>query len=226
MVIPLPGGPGARSINSLPDEARPLLRWLKFFVIGQWVFGGLFFFCRPVQAATTLMLATFGTFLLSEDPHLAGCHRCLKQSPIGQCCTQDGLAVIMPFLVFSGVNGLMDSVMVISIISRDGAAAFGVCRAVLCGVAISEVGAAVLAGKVLNYVFPATPGSDFGYVPLRDGPPLPPGQAQGFAAAPGAPPPGAAGAPRAPPGATGPAARGPVHDDIRPFTGPGFKLGA
>lgn len=226
MVIPLPGGPGGHSINSLPDEARALLRWLKFFVIGQWIFGGLFFFHNPVQAATTLMLATFGTFLLSEDPHLAGCHRFLKQSLVGQCCTQDGLAVIMPFLVFSGVNGLMDTVMVISIFARDGVAALGVFHVdALCGVAISEVGAAVLAGKVLNYVLPTTSPGELSYSPLAGGPLQPPLQARGMAASSGAPA-GAAGAPRAPPGATGPAARGIVPEDIQPFAGTGYKLGA
>eukprot|EP00747_Dinoflagellata_sp_TGD_P167580 gnl/TRDRNA2_/TRDRNA2_192220_c0_seq1.p1 gnl/TRDRNA2_/TRDRNA2_192220_c0~~gnl/TRDRNA2_/TRDRNA2_192220_c0_seq1.p1 ORF type:complete len:223 (+),score=24.04 gnl/TRDRNA2_/TRDRNA2_192220_c0_seq1:80-748(+) len=156
MVIPL-GSPGSQvSIESLPDEAKSLLVGVKWCVIGLWVFGlVLFFVYDSFDALSALCLAIFGTFLLSEDPHLATCYNSLRQSVIGQCCGNPGTPMLAPFLVFSFVNSVVDGLEITQAFTHYGKQTMTHPLVWLkIGISVCEVASTALSYRVLKIVAP------------------------------------------------------------------------
>lgn len=212
MVLPLMP-PNVGTIENLPPEVRSLLGKAKYFVIGLWVFGGIFFIFNPISALSTLCLAIFGTFLLSEDPALANCYSCLRESLIGQCCGNGGLQMLAPFLLLSAINSLVDGVEVVQLLSMYG---FQVLQApavdLLLGIWICELGSTIISWKVMKAILPTI-------APPDNYQQLPGGMPGGF---PGRMPPAGPGgsSPR-----RGPAAGGDPGRDFKPFSGQGHRLG-
>lgn len=199
MVIPMMSPAG--SIDELPDEVRPVLVKVKYCVVGLWVFGLLFFFFEPIGSMSTICLAVFGTFLLSEDPQMARCYGFLREG-LGQCCGNGGLSMLTPFLVFSLVNSVVDGLQLAQLFSYIG-------REMLClppvdiliCIWVCEFASAVFSWRVLKAVLPPMPEPGNGYQPL-------PGRLQS-----------------APPSATG--SRGDSQANrggFQPFSGEGHRL--
>jgi len=61
----------------------------------------------PFGALNDLLCALFGTFLLNEDKTLAGCYRCLRNSPLGMM-GDGGMACLVPFTLICMINGIIN----------------------------------------------------------------------------------------------------------------------
>lgn len=193
MVVPLLTTGG--SITELPEEVRALLVRVKYCVFGLWFFGALFALFQPINALTTLFLAIFGTFLLSEDPQMAACYSCLRESPIGPCCGSGGLPMLTPFLLFSAVNATVDLLALVQVFNAFGSKVFQYPQVdlLLC-IWVCELCSAVLCWRVFKAVMPPM-GAPEGYQQLpaavSGGPPSGPrtlSGPSGGGAAPGRPP--------------------------------------
>lgn len=86
-----------------------------YFCAGARVFAG-----DPFGALNDVFASLFGTFLLKDDPHLAGCYRLLLETPIGTCGRGGGLACLMPFMCMAGLNLVFGVLRVFSLLSRYG----------------------------------------------------------------------------------------------------------
>ncbi|CAE8634972.1 unnamed protein product [Polarella glacialis] len=178
MVVPM-GMPMSGGLASLPDEARSLLQKTKYFVMGMWFFGLLFAIYSPISALSTLCLAIFGTYLLMEDPQMSNCYAIIRRSLVGQCCGTGGMQMLMPFLLLSAINTLVDSMQLIQLFSVYGVATFKfVPIDLLIGIWVCELGSTVLCYRVMKLVLPTMQGPLDAYQQLPNGPP---GQQLGFA---------------------------------------------
>jgi len=216
MVIPLPAN--SDSIQSLPEDARRLLGFTKYFVMGLWVFSFIFGIFTPLSALSTWCLAIFGTYLLSEDPQMSQCYEIIRNSSLGACCGTGGLRMLMPFFLLGFVNSLVDSASLIQIFSTYGWQTFKVIPVdALLGIWICEMACTLISWRVLKTILPLGPLE--GYQELSGGPsqgPMPPRAASEGT---GSRPLGGAG-----PGGLSSGRR--PNTDFKPFQGTGHKLGA
>eukprot|EP00931_Biecheleriopsis_adriatica_P118144 TRINITY_DN93600_c0_g1_i1.p1 TRINITY_DN93600_c0_g1~~TRINITY_DN93600_c0_g1_i1.p1 ORF type:complete len:214 (+),score=40.23 TRINITY_DN93600_c0_g1_i1:56-697(+) len=213
MVIPM-ANPGV-NFASLPEDAQRMLAMLKYPVIGLWFFGFLFALFSPFSALSTMALAIFGTYTLSEDAQMAQCYAIIRRSAIGQCCGTGGLQMLMPFVVLSGLNSVVDSMQLLQVFSQFGWASFKFPAVdMLIGIWACETTSTVLSWRVLKAVLPNLAPLD-GYQGL-------PGEPNGAGGQPlGGPGPGGLGRP-AP---SGPRTGG-NDAGFKPFQGQGHRLGA
>mmetsp|Transcript_95475 Transcript_95475/g.275671 ORF Transcript_95475/g.275671 Transcript_95475/m.275671 type:complete len:215 (+) Transcript_95475:75-719(+) len=207
--------PMSGSILTLPEEVRRKLTSIKWCVFGLWFFGGLFFIIQPFSALSTIALAIFGTFFLSEDPQLANCYTFLRESVVGPCCGNGGMAMLTPFLFFSVFNSLLDGLQLVQIFSRFGQTALTIWPVyILVGIWVCETSAALLSWKVLKAVAPSwpEPAGGSGYQPLPAG-----GPGMGVGGQP------LGGRPRPPRQIGMPSSSG--GGEFQPFAGQGHRLG-
>lgn len=73
----------------------------------------------PFGALNDLLCALFGTFLLRDDNTLAGCFRCLHNSPLGMM-GDGGMTCLVPFTLICMINGIMNLIKSIIIMSQWG----------------------------------------------------------------------------------------------------------
>merc|ERR1719341_2473496 len=63
----------------------------------------------PFGALKDLLCALSGTFLLRNDNTLAGCFKCLHNSPLG-IMGDGGMSCLLPFSLICMINGIMNSI--------------------------------------------------------------------------------------------------------------------
>eukprot|EP00930_Biecheleria_cincta_P008575 TRINITY_DN110057_c0_g1_i1.p1 TRINITY_DN110057_c0_g1~~TRINITY_DN110057_c0_g1_i1.p1 ORF type:complete len:193 (-),score=16.60 TRINITY_DN110057_c0_g1_i1:241-819(-) len=166
MVLPMVTNVG--SISSLPPDVQALLAFSKYFVFGLWIFGLLFALFSPVSALSTMCLAIFGTYLLSEDPQMVNCYAVIRSTVIGQCCGHGGLQMLMPFLLLSAINTLMDSLQLVQVFTVYGVGAFKFIPVdLLLGIWVCEFASTAICWRVLKTIMP-NPAD--GYQQLPGGP--------------------------------------------------------
>jgi len=73
----------------------------------------------PFGALNDLLCALFGTFLLRDDTTLAGCFKCLHNSPLGMM-GDGGMSCLVPFTLICMINGIMNSIKSIVLMSKWG----------------------------------------------------------------------------------------------------------
>ncbi|CAE8725319.1 unnamed protein product, partial [Polarella glacialis] len=147
-MIPLGSGP---QISGPPtDEMLATLRHVKWCVLATYAcVVGRFLADDPFGAINDLFGGLFGTFLLKEDPQLAGCYKCLQDSPLGSM-SEGGLGCLMPYLFMAGLNGIFSALRLYTIASRFGTLLPCTSRLVcflpiwLLGSCLSQIGAASL----------------------------------------------------------------------------------
>lgn len=226
MVIPI-GAPltlGIGSTGDLDENSRRSLARVKYCVLGLWA-GGLMrlLLGDPISAISTLLDASFGSFLLAEDPHLMCCYRILRDSLVGQCCGVPGIPMLPPFILFSAVNCIFDALLVSKDFSKHGLRARGVTNPlvdVTIAVLICETLATIFAWSALKSIAATATLSDEAYYALSRGDPPRQVAMQGLLG------PGARGQQRWPaePEERGPRSQlGPQAG--APFSGQGFRLG-
>lgn len=181
MVIPMPITQQG-SILTLSDELRSKLNIVKYCVFLLWGLGVLQFFLQPISAFSTVILAIFGTFLLGEDPQMAKCFNILRDSVLGQCCGSGALAMLLPYMIFSSLNSVLDGMQLLELFTVGGlkVLTYPVVD-VLFGIWVCELVSAVLSYQVFKATMPEMPDGGggmqgvpargpAGYQPLAGGP--------------------------------------------------------
>lgn len=126
MVIPLPSVP--MPDGPLPEECQPNVLRLKYSIIAM-----IFFACGRAVCAIALGAVSFdffallniflsivmGTFLLKDDQHLRSFYKCLAET-ICQICAdsgQGGMQCLIPFMLMTLLNVLMDFIQRMAFLS-------------------------------------------------------------------------------------------------------------
>ncbi|CAJ1377262.1 unnamed protein product [Effrenium voratum] len=74
---------------------------------------------EPFGAVNDVFGASFGAFLLKEDPALGYCFRCLQETPLG-AMSEGGLSCLLPYLLMASLNSLFGMLRVYAIAVRYG----------------------------------------------------------------------------------------------------------
>lgn len=149
--------PQVASMSLLPAQARGDVVWLKRCLVVLWALAVLDFLVNPFHGFCTLLLATMGTALLSEEDGVAPCFNFLNTHFLPRGCAT-GVAILVPFLFMCDSYALLDGMDLINKLNANGVNALR--SPVLCifaCVVVCELVAAILTWRIVRTVMPSIP---------------------------------------------------------------------